>query len=281
MSKLIYSLRRTLFSQPLGMTVRILKHKLSRKPATQAAPPPGILPIDILYGLDTSGRISASVLRTGSSADIHSYGYGASLPSIIRKAIETCPNLDQASFVDLGCGKGLPLAVATEYPFRRILGVELSPALCVTARENARRMAERFPERTRIEVVEGDMIAAELPSGYLVAYMYNPAYPPLISRLAKRLAEHQARGNKVMVIYYNPAGAKFFDRAEGFERYFAEHVPFEPEEIAATQLGNVADSVVIWQSAADPHFAPQPAADRPVDLVAGGAAAKVRMEAAA
>jgi tRNA1(Val) A37 N6-methylase TrmN6 len=73
----------------------------------------------------------------------------------MRRAIQSCPDLSKASFVDLGCGKGLPLVVATEYPFQRVLGVELAPELCVVARHNAERLKTLHPERTPIEIVEG------------------------------------------------------------------------------------------------------------------------------
>jgi hypothetical protein len=116
-----------------------------------------------------------------------------------------------------------------------------------------------------------------LPSGYLIAYLYNPAYPPLISRLVRHLAEHQARGNKVMVIYYNPASAKHFDRHPGFARYYAAHLGFEADETAASPLGNSADSVVIWQGLIEPVFPALPGAEAPVDIIAGGSAGQVRM----
>jgi SAM-dependent methyltransferase len=279
MSNLLFAARRALVSQPLGMTINILKRKLFKArgaPASNGEATPARLPIDGLYGIDTGGIIHASALRSGSGADIHSFGYGASLPSVIRRAIETCPNLDQASFVDLGCGKGLPLAVATEYPFRRIVGVELSPALCAVARQNAQQVAAAHPERTRIEIVESDMLTADLPDGYLIAYLYNPAYPPLLRRLVRRLAERQAQGAKVMVIYYNPSSAKYFDRNPAFARYYAAHLKFDEEEIAASPLGNDADSIAVWQGVGQPMYPPLPGADSPIDVVAGGSCGHVR-----
>jgi SAM-dependent methyltransferase len=275
MSKLLFAARRALFSQPLGMTINILKRKVAGG-KSGAQKPAAKLPIDSLYGIDTGGIINASALRTGAAADVHSFGYGASIPSVIRRAIEACPDLDKASFIDMGCGKGLPLAVASEYPFRRIIGVELSPDLCAVARQNASRIAEAYPDRTPIEIAQGDITAFDLPSGYTIIYLYNPAYPPLISRLVPRLAEHQANGNKVMVIYYNPAFAKYFDKNAGFTRYFAEHLQFEDEEIAASPLGNVADSVAIWQGVGEPMLTAFPGADAPIELVAGGSSGRVR-----
>jgi SAM-dependent methyltransferase len=174
MRNLWFNAQRALFAQPLGMTLNMLRAKVARKPPQEPGKPKPPLPIDALYGIDTAGIVNASALRTGSRSDLHSFGYGASLPSAIRRAIETCPALERASFIDLGCGKGLPLAVATEYPFQRIIGVELSPLLCTTARENAQKMAAKYPERTPIEIVEGDASAFDFPPGYVIVYLYNP-----------------------------------------------------------------------------------------------------------
>src|ERR1017187_10137955 len=42
-------------------------------------------------------------------------------------------------FIDLGSGKGRTLLMASDYPFRRIVGVELLPALHRAAQENLSR----------------------------------------------------------------------------------------------------------------------------------------------
>jgi hypothetical protein len=43
------------------------------------------------------------------------------------------------TFIDLGSGKGRTLLMASDYPFRRIVGVELLPELNNVARENLRK----------------------------------------------------------------------------------------------------------------------------------------------
>lgn len=46
--------------------------------------------------------------------------------------------VDELTFVDLGAGKGRAMLLASELPFRRIVGVEFSPELCDVARRNLR-----------------------------------------------------------------------------------------------------------------------------------------------
>ena len=52
-------------------------------------------------------------------------------------------------FVDLGSGKGRTLLMASDYPFRRIVGVELLPALHQAAQENLEQVSKRIAEVLR------------------------------------------------------------------------------------------------------------------------------------
>jgi SAM-dependent methyltransferase len=226
-------------------------------------------PIDALYGIETGGVISASALRTNSSADLHNFGYVGSQPSIIRKALATIPNLDRASFVDFGCGKGRPLIVASEYPFRRIVGVELSPALCEIARRNGARISALHPERRPIEIVEGNVLDFEIPPGLVVIYLYNSFYAPLMKQVAAKVARHQEKsGNKVFLIYYNPANAKIFDRSDALSRYHAAKYPCDEAEAEAAAWRD--DSVVIWQGTRGEMLPPRAGAEANVRVTAGG-----------
>ncbi len=46
------------------------------------------------------------------------------------------------TFVDLGSGKGRTLLMASEYPFRRIVGVEILPELHRAAEKNIAKLPE-------------------------------------------------------------------------------------------------------------------------------------------
>jgi len=48
-------------------------------------------------------------------------------------------------FIDFGSGKGRALLLASEFPFKRIVGVEFSPELHAAAVDNIRRMVQQDP----------------------------------------------------------------------------------------------------------------------------------------
>jgi len=77
---------------------------------------------------------------------LHS-AYQPTDPALFREMMASLPiELDTFTFVDLGSGKGRTLLMASEYPFRRIVGVELLPALHQVAQENLARYKSESPE---------------------------------------------------------------------------------------------------------------------------------------
>jgi SAM-dependent methyltransferase len=109
------------------------------------------------------------------------------------------------TFVDLGSGKGRTLLMASEYPFCRIMGVEILPELHRMAEENIR--AYRSPTRrcTEIESICTDASTFELPAGPLVLYLFNPlpemSLRQVFANLERSLRQHP---RTVYVLYCNP-----------------------------------------------------------------------------
>ena len=103
-------------------------------------------PFDERFGVETSGLIYE--LPSGHQHDLHNNGYFAVAPSVfhsIMRAMVERLHLDfqRFGFVDLGSGKGRALLLASDYPFREVIGVELSPKLDRIARDNIARYAGR------------------------------------------------------------------------------------------------------------------------------------------
>lgn len=267
LGKIVFAGRRALFAQPLGMTVRTLAAKLRRRKVS-AANGSAVHPIDARYGIDTGGTITASLLRTNKAADVQNFGYAPSQPSIIRAALATIPDLARFTFLDIGCGKGRALAVASEYPFRRIVGVELSGALCEVARANAAKIG------APIEIIEGDALAVPLPPGSLVIYLYNPFFDAFVRALARKIGDRKS-DEPLFLIYYNPVCAKAFDDCPALVRFHAAKHVCDAEDAQSAAFGNRHDSVVIWQRAGPSMAASHPGADAPVRITASGVAAEV------
>lgn len=204
-------------------------------------------PFDRLHGTDTGGVelprdfSAAEAVRSSASA------YLGSQPNVIRLALAHLPAVGECTFLDLGCGKGRPLFVACEFPFRRIIGVELSPHLAEIARCNAAIVGRRHPQRTAVEIVHADASTFALPPGDLVVFLYHPFGHEVMAKVVARLEHALSAGERsIYVVYYNPVVGHCFDASRWFQRRFAGMLPYAPEE-QGYGLDLTEDPVVIWQ----------------------------------
>jgi len=205
-------------------------------------------PFDREYGTDTSGTVSADELQAkgGHEAFAHATVYGGSQPSVLRETLARLPQLETCSFVDLGCGKGRPLLVASEFPFRDIVGIELSPELARAAQANAAIIAARFPHRTPIRVEVGDATAFPLPAGNIVLFLYHPFGREQVLKVVRSVeAALQAERRAIYVVLYNPVNGACFDDSQLLTRRFARMLPYAREERGYGP--DLSDAVVIWQ----------------------------------
>jgi len=207
-------------------------------------------PFDNQYGIRTSGFLPGSVLRLPDPDKKNTayIGYLGVQPSIMRRALNVLPHQDNATFLDLGCGKGRALVVAAEFPFRSVIGIEISPELVRVAKKNAQVVAQNFPERTLITVVNGNALDYALPEGNLIVFLYNPFGECLIRELLAKIETALLKKDRsIWVVYINPVWGHLFDTSSALSRIHAESVPYDPREIGFGP--DSSDVVIIWQDA--------------------------------
>jgi hypothetical protein len=108
-------------------------------------------------------------------------------------------------FIDLGSGKGRTLLMASDYPFRRIVGVELLRALNEIAEQNLRQYKSESQKCFELESICNDAAAFSFPDEPLVLFLFNP-FPEsgmrrVFANLEKSLRNHP---RPVYVLYHNP-----------------------------------------------------------------------------
>jgi len=203
-------------------------------------------PFDRAHGTDTSGYVGTEDLPSSPFDASRQHVYGGSQPGIIRSALGMLPSLEGFTFVDLGCGKGRPLLVATEFPFRDLVGVELSSQLAADAQKNAAVFRQRFPDRVPVRVENGDASIFAYPPGHLVVFLYNPFGAEVIAKVVAGIeAALAAEERTIFVVYYNPVHGVCMDASPVLKRYFAATLPYADDELGFGP--DEEDSVVIWQ----------------------------------
>jgi len=109
------------------------------------------------------------------------------------------------TFVDIGSGKGRVLLMASDYPFRRILGIELLPGLHQIAQENISKYKSDWQKCFAIESVCADAREFVLPTEPLVLYLFSPlpesGLVRFLANLERSLRDHP---RPLLLIYHNP-----------------------------------------------------------------------------
>lgn len=179
-------------------------------------------PFDLAHGTDTSGHINGAALTP---ANLHNTAYYAISPSALQAALAMLPEAACGfEFIDLGCGKGRALLIATEFDFPRILGVELSPDLCRIAKSNC----QRHPQ---IEIRHQDAATLTFPATPLVVFLYHPFLAPVLRRVLKNL--ERATSHPTYLLYANNTYPKVLARFPFLQEVWDYNIALSPEDAAA------------------------------------------------
>ena len=133
--------------------------------------------------------------------------YQPTEPALFREMMASLPiEFKRFTFVDLGSGKGRTLLMASEYPFRKIVGVELIAELHDAAEENISDYRSPTQRCAQIEAVCMDACEFDLPDTPLVLYLFNPLPEAGLQRVLRNLEQSLEQAPRpVWVVYHNPA----------------------------------------------------------------------------
>lgn len=171
---------------------------------------------DLQYGTDTDGVILPAEMDVASPNIRFGTRYEATSVDEFAKAMASLPvDPKDFVFVDLGCGKGRALLMASRYPFRRIVGVEYSPSLCSVAKNNIERfeLFDRQCQDLRVECVDATSYA--FPDEPLVVYMFNPFHEEVMRLVLASLGSSLASNpRETYVVYEHPALEDLFETTD-------------------------------------------------------------------
>ena len=144
---------------------------------------------DRRFGVDTAGVVRLEGLAIGGLNREFGVRYQGSNPDAVRRMIRELEiEYEDYVFVDIGSGKGRVMLVASEFPFKHIVGVEFSPELHATAERNIAGYRNPAQRSTSIESVCMDATEYELPLEPLVLYFYNPFLETMMRTVLGRIA---------------------------------------------------------------------------------------------
>jgi SAM-dependent methyltransferase len=226
-------------------TLRAVPAALSRR-----SPAASLHPFDQRYGTDTGGLIGGATLAAQHPHDRYITGYAGIPPSRFEDAINRwremvrSATVEDYTFIDLGCGKGRAVLLASQLPFREVIGIELNPRLAAIAQSNAERWHQLHEARCPIRIEVGDASEPALPATPVLLFLYNAFAKPLVSRLADNLARsnHSA---PIDLIYQNAYHADVFTQRSPLRELWRAELPLSAEDGAADPVASPSDITVL------------------------------------
>lgn len=122
-------------------------------------------------------------------------------------------------FIDIGSGKGRAVLLATEFPFKRIVGVEYSPELDIIAKDNLTRFPKELQRCKNIDLICTDAADFKFPKDPMVVFMYNPFGTSVMKRVINNLTDSfLEKKREIVIVYYSAECSALWDRVDFLQR---------------------------------------------------------------
>lgn len=175
-------------------------------------------------GIETYGVIPVTELGIAAGAQASANHYEPTPVGSLELILRNLPLApERFTFIDVGSGMGRAVFVALEFPFRRAIGVELSPMLHEQAERNLEKYRDPRRQCRDCRFWLGDATRFEWPDESIVLYMYNPFREGPMQAVLDNLGAWLSRtGHDLYIIYYNPVHRELLDGCRFLERIKSE-----------------------------------------------------------
>jgi hypothetical protein len=135
----------------------------------------------------------------------HYYRYEATKPFIFKEAFRNLDwHFNESTFIDFGCGKGAGLLYASDYRFKKLIGVEFSQQLCDIANENMKKFVLRSRHKIDYDIVHKDACEFEIPPESDCFYFFNPFDGTILEKVIRNILRSlETNKRKIIIVYIN------------------------------------------------------------------------------
>jgi hypothetical protein len=222
-------LLRTLLSAP-ALPVHLFREWRTAKKLTRES---SRSEFDLQHGVDTDGDVGGgntelrgrtylSDLQIPSENWIYGQDYSPIVPERFFRILRTL-NVDFKDFVfvDFGSGKGRALLLASDFPFKKIIGIEFSPELHAIAESNIRKYSSPTQLCKSLQSLCMDFTQFALPPDPCVVYLLDPCRAAIHLKILENIRKSwQANPRKILIAYVSPLSEQVYD-SSGFLRKLA------------------------------------------------------------
>ena len=171
--------------------------------------------MDRYYGIDTEGIVELPQL--GIDKDVGSRQESTPLNHIskIMRTLEMTPN---DVFIDMGSGKGRIMLAAGRYPFKGIIGVDVSDELNKICARNIQKMKSRLRCKDFVNITS-NVIDYSIPDDATFVFFFNPFKLDVMNAVINRVKESVNLYHRlVTIIWYNPKYEIEFERIHNLKK---------------------------------------------------------------
>ncbi len=183
---------------------------------------------DAAHGTKTNLEVSVEDGDIPDSAAANAERYVATRPEVLQHICRTLPiSHEDYIFVDMGSGRGRTLLLASHFPFKRVVGVEISPQHHRIALDNIAIYRSPGQQCLDIQAVCLDCAEYEFPQDNLIIYLYQPFLGELLMRVLDNIAKVDADRYSVFLCLsapYNDTDQRLLrhhDYLQHLEDYFS------------------------------------------------------------
>jgi hypothetical protein len=138
---------------------------------------------------------------------------------VLMRAFTAVADPREYTFVDLGCGLGKAMALASEFPFRRIVGVDFAPDLHAACLANLATLRAPSQQCFDLSAVRCDALDFALPTSPLALFLYNPFDEEVMAPLVRNVAaSYESDRRPIVVLYDTPQHAGPWEQAGSFRQ---------------------------------------------------------------
>jgi len=149
---------------------------------------------DLAHNVDTDGDFEGwtylSDLKIPSPNWIDAVNYIAIDPERFKSVLASLDlAFEDYTFVDFGSGKGRGLLLASEFPFRRIIGLEFSPELHRIAESNIQEYRSATQKCRNIQSLNLDFVEFVLPLEPLILFFFDPCRAHIVAEVVVKIGQ--------------------------------------------------------------------------------------------
>lgn len=159
---------------------------------------------DIKFSIETHSWVEVDELDIEENKKKHAVLYQATRVLPLRRLFKELNFPQDITFVDIGCGKGRVLLIASEFGFKEVIGIEFSSLLCSIAEKNITTYSEQTNSKTSFLVLNLDILNYQYNDNEDVFFLYNPFDEIILEKVIQKItASLKRRNRRIWMIYAN------------------------------------------------------------------------------